>query len=188
MMEKEVYPTVTELLVAWRGGDPEALSQLMPLVYHELRRLARRQLGAGRPGQTLDATALVHEAFLRLVGAEVPWQDRAHFFAMAARLMRRILVDRHRAKSRLKRGGGCPPVPLDELDVAAPEPCDELLALDAAIGQLAELDARKAQAVELVFFGGLTYDQAADALQISRATLHRELRLAKAWLHDRLGP
>jgi RNA polymerase sigma factor (TIGR02999 family) len=180
-------PTVTELLVAWRAGDAEALPRLMPLVYEELRRLARRRMAAEPPGQTLTATALVHEAFLRLVEVEVPWQDRAHFLALAARLMRRILVDRGRARARLKRGAGHAAVSLDDVDVPAPEPDRELQALDAALDELATFDPRKAQVVDLVFFGGLTYDEAADALAISRATLHRDLRLAKAWLHEQVG-
>ncbi len=176
-------PSVTALLLAWHEGDGEALQQLMPLVYNELRRLAQHHLSRERPGQTLTATALVHEAFLRLVGIEATFKDRSHFLAVAARLMRRILIDRGRAKTRLKRGGGVTPEKLDDLELAAETPASELQALDDALEELATFDPRKAQAVDLVFFGGLTYDEAAEALSISRATLHRDLGLAKAWLH-----
>lgn len=176
-------PSVTALLRAWHEGDAEALHELMPLVYDELRRLAQHHVSRERPGQTLTATALVHEAFLRLVGAEATFKDRSHFLAVAARLMRRILIDRSRAKARIKRGGGLTPVQIEELELAAETPSSELQALDDALEELATFDSRKAQAVDLVFFGGLTYDEAAEALSISRATLHRDLGLAKAWLH-----
>lgn len=178
---------VTGLLQAWREGDADALSHLMPLVYRELRRLARHYMRSERPGQTLTATALVHEAFLRLVGAEVPWQDRAHFLAMASRLMRRILVDRSRARARLRRGGGQRDLALDDVDIAAPELSIEVQALDRALERLLEIDPRKAQVVDLLFFGGLSYEEAAAALSISRSTLHRDLELAKAWLHEQVG-
>ncbi|MEM9557849.1 MAG: sigma-70 family RNA polymerase sigma factor [Acidobacteriota bacterium] len=179
-------PSVTDLLLDWRAGEEGALELLMPRLYRELRRIAQAQIKDEQPGQTLSATDLVHEAYLRLVDADVSWNDRAHFLAVAARVMRRILVDRSRAKARVKRGGSARRVPLDEVHVARLEPATDLLALDRALRDLAELDDRKSQAVELVYFGGLTYDEVATVLEISRATVHRDLRLAKAWLHDRL--
>jgi len=185
-MEPVPPNSVTQLLCAWRAGDRAALDELMPLVYEELRRLARRHLRAEAPGNTLTPTALVHEAFLRLVDADIPWQDRVHFLAVGARVMRRVLVDRGRARHAKKRGAGAERV--DET-VAAPssgEPAVELLALDLALDDLMRIDERKAQAVELVYFGGLSYDEVAEALGVSRATAHRDLRLAKAWLHDRM--
>lgn len=178
--------TVTELLVAWRAGDAAALELLIPRVYDELRRIARSHLKAERAGQTLSATDLVHEAFLRLVDVDVAWNDRAHFLAVGARVMRRILVDRSRAKTRQKRPDPAHRVPLDAAQPADMTPSQELLELDRAIGDLAHVDERKAQVVELIFFGGLSYDEVAAALEISRATAHRDLSLAKAWLHDRI--
>lgn len=179
-------PSVTALLLQWRNGDEEALEQLMPRVYHELRRLAGSQLKGERLGQTLSVTDLVHEAFLKLVDVDVPWQDRAHFLAVGARMMRRILVDRSRARSRVKRGAGAERITLDETHLAGAQISIELLALDQAIDELSALDERKARAVELFYFGGLTYEELAEALQVSRATAHRDLRLARAWLLDRL--
>ena len=180
-------PSVTALLLEWRRGDPEALDRLIPLVYTELRRIAARQLRNERPDHTLAATALVHEAYGRLVNAEITWQDRAHFFAVAARTMRRVLVDHARAQQRAKRGAGAVRVTLDEhLAVSAGNP-DEILALDRALDALAEMDARKAEVVQLHFFGGLTYDQIAEALGISPATVDRDLRMAKAWLFRALS-
>lgn len=184
--DPSVDPSVTELLMQWRRGDEEALDRLMPRMYHELRRLAGCHLKGERPGQTLSVTDLVHEAFLRLVDVDVAWQDRAHFLAVGARLMRRILVDRSRAKSRLKRGARAERITLDEAQLAGAQVSIELLALDRAIEELSELDERKARSVELFYFGGLTYDEVAEALDVSRATAHRDLRLARAWLSDRL--
>ena len=184
--DASVRSSVTALLLQWRGGDEEALEQLMPRVYHELRRLAGSQLKGERPGQTLSVTDLVHEAFLKLVDVDVPWQDRAHFLAVGARMMRRILVDRSRARSRVKRGGGAERITLDEARLAGGEISIELLALDQAIDDLSGLDERKTRAVELFYFGGLTYEELAEALQVSRATAHRDLQLARAWLLDRL--
>ncbi|MDA8018325.1 MAG: sigma-70 family RNA polymerase sigma factor [Thermoanaerobaculia bacterium] len=180
--------TVTDLLLSWRGGDPAALELLIPKVYDELRRIARGKLVGERQGQTLSATDLVHEAFLRLVDVDVSWTDRVHFLAVGARVMRRILVDRCRAKARQKRGGRARHVSLDEVQPASLDPSAELLELDHGLQELAEFDDRKARAVELVYFGGLTYDELAEALGVSRATAHRDLRLGKAWLHARLGP
>ncbi len=178
---------VTRLLQQWRGGDHQALDQLMPIVYDELRRLAARCLQAERPGHTLPATALVHEAYLRLMDADIGWQDRAHFYAVAARVVRRILVEYARAHSRQKRGGGEIAVPLDEAVVVGPEASSTVLELDEALRRLAAIDERKSDIIQLLFFGGLTYDETATALSISPATVHRELKLAKAWLSRELA-
>jgi len=178
---------VTRLLQQWKGGDREALDQLMPIVYDELRRLAARSLRSERPGHTLRATALVHEAYLRLMDADIGWQDRAHFYAVAARVVRRILVEYARTHSRQKRGGGEEAIPLDEAVIVGPEAASTVLELDDALQRLAVLDPRKSEIVQLLFFGGLTYDETAAALDISPATVHRELKLAKAWLHRELA-
>ena len=179
---------VSRLLVAWRQGDPHALERLLPLVYDELRRLARSQMRGERPDHTLQTTALVHEAYLRLCGADVAWEGRVHFLAVAATVMRRVLVDHARARGRAKRGGGVTPVALDESLAGSPDRPDAIVALDEAIERLSALDERKARAVELHFFGGLTYDETAAALGVSPATVDRELRLAKAWLYHELRP
>jgi len=174
---------VTELLVAWSGGDSSALDRLVPLVHAELRRLARRQMRRERDGHTLQTTALVNEAYLRLVDlSRIRWQDRAHFFAMSARLMRRILVDHARSRQYVKRGGGAWRVTFDEALVASAEPAADLLALDEALQVLARVDARKSQVVELRYFGGLSVDETAEALHVSPETVMRDWRLAKAWL------
>jgi len=177
---------VTRLISAWRAGDQDALDRLVPLVYDELRALARHRLRAERGNHTLEATALVHEAYARLVGADLELVDRAHFFAVAARTMRRILVDHARGKAREKRGGAADVVTLSEDVVADDEPGEDLLALDEAIGRLAERSERKAKVVELHYFGGLTYPETAAALGISEATVDRDLRMAKAWLANEL--
>jgi RNA polymerase sigma factor (TIGR02999 family) len=170
------------VLSAIDQGDPHAAEQLLPLVYDELRRLAASQLAHETPGQTLDATSLVHEAYLRLVGQTEPraYKDKGHFFAAAAVAMRRILVDRARRKQTQKRGGGSRRQPLE--DVAAPEPDDELLALDEALDRLAVEDPQKARLVELRYFAGLTGDQAAAALGISPTTADRYWAYARSWL------
>jgi RNA polymerase sigma-70 factor (ECF subfamily) len=182
---------VTLLLRAWRDGDPEALERLIPLVYGELRGLADRRMAAEGAGHTLQATALVHEAYLRLAGGETPrWQDRAHFFAVASRLMRRLLVDHARARLAGKRGGGAPNLALAEglAVAAAPAPSpEELLALDDALSALAEISPRLARVVELRFFGGLTLRETATELGVSTATVIGEARLARAWLFRRLS-
>jgi len=178
---------VTRLLQQWRGGSHEALDELMPVVYDELRRLAKRCLYSERPGHTLRATALVHEAYIRLMNADVGWQDRAHFYAVAARVLRRILVEYARSHSRQKRGGGEEIVPLDEAVLVGPQAAAVVLDLDEALQRLAALDPRKSEIIQLLFFGGLTYDETAAALDISPATVHRELKLAKAWLHRELA-
>lgn len=181
--------TVTQLLAAWRAGDTGHLDRLLPLVYAELHQLAQRQMRSERPGHTLQATALVHEAFLRLSGADVPWQDRVHFFALAANTMRRVLVDHAKARRRGKRGGGAAHVPLEEALHVREASSDDVEALDEALERLAARDARKARVVELHYFAGLNYDEIAEALSISAATVDRDLRFAKAWLFaDLRGP
>jgi RNA polymerase sigma factor (TIGR02999 family) len=174
---------VSRLLVAWSNGDEEALEQLMPLVYEEMRRLAHRHLGRERAGHTLQTTALVHEAYLRLVDQkEVRWQNRAHFFAVAAQMMRRILVDYARARRFAKRGGGARHVSLDEAMVVSNECAADIVALDEALNALAEFDERKSRMVELRFFGGLSIEETAEALRVSPGTVMRDWTLAKAWL------
>jgi len=176
---------VTQMLLEWRSGNQEALDRLMPLVYDELRRLANRYMRSERPEHTLQATALVNEAYLRLVDMKVSWQDRAHFFAVAARLMRRLLVDHARANQRAKREGG-PKVSLDDALEVSSKPALDLVALDEALTRFATFDPRKAEIIELHFFGGLNNEEVAEALGISRATVQRDLRLAKAWLSHEL--
>jgi len=174
---------VTRLLLAWNEGDEGALEKLVPHVYQELRRLARRQMLRERPGHTLQTTALINEAYLRLVDLRnVQWQNRAHFFALCARLMRRILVDFARSRQYAKRGGGGQPVSLDESLVVSPVHSTDLVAVDDALKDLAKVDARKAQVVELRFFGGLTVEESAEVLEVSPETVRRDWRLAKAWL------
>lgn len=178
---------VTGLLLRWRAGDESALTELMPLVYNELRVLAGRFTQREHEGHTLQATALVHEAYLRLVGMDVQWEGRAHFLSLAARLMRRILVDHAREARRSKRGGAGTRVDMDIARVAAPMPDASIVELDDALARLAQLDGRKARAVEMHFFGGLSYDQLAEMLGVSPATVSRDLRLAKAWLRKELA-
>jgi RNA polymerase sigma factor (TIGR02999 family) len=173
---------VTRLLRAWGGGDKAALDELMPIVHGQLRRLAAKCLASERPDHTLRATALVNEAYLRLAGAESNFADRVHFFAVAARLLRHILVDHAKGHHRQKRGAGAAKLSLDDALQVGTTPPGNILELDEALGRLATHDQRKAELVELLFFGGLTYDEAAEALKISPATVHRELRMAKAWL------
>jgi RNA polymerase sigma factor (TIGR02999 family) len=174
---------VTRLLVDWRNGDQGALEQLIPLVHEELRRVARRHMAHERVGHTLQATALVNEAYVRLIDIrQVNWQDRAHFFAMSSRLMRRILVDFARSKGYQKRGGGAQKVSLDEALIVSAEPGADLVALDGALEALAVFDARKAHVVEMRFFGGLSVEETAEALKVSVDTVMRDWKLAKAWL------
>jgi len=177
---------VTQLLQQWGSGNKAALDELMPVVYEQLRKLAGRCLRAERPDHTLRATALVNEAYLRLVDADVAWQDRVHFFAVSARLLRRILVDHAKAHNRDKRGGGAEKISLDEAVLVGPQATGGILELDEALQRLATHDQRKSELIELLFFGGLTYDETAAALNISPATVHRELKMAKAWLHREL--
>ena len=177
---------VTRILSQIESGDPTAAEQLLPLIYDELRKLAAAKLAQEKPGQTLQATALVHEAYVRLVGSEAnrTYRDRSHFFASAATAMRRILVDSARAKRSEKRGGARERKPLE--DVAAPMPDDELLALHEALDQLAAEDPLKAQLVELRYFAGLTGDQAADVMGISPSTADRHWVFARAWLQTKV--
>lgn len=177
---------VTRLLHEWRGGNREALDALTPLVYEELRRLAARCLYSERPDHTLRATALVHEAYMRMMNANVEWQDRAHFYAVAARMVRRILVEYARANNREKRGGGAARIALDEAVLVSPEATGIVVELDEALERLAKRDQRKSDIVQLIYFGGLTHEETADALEISPATVRREMRLAKAWLYCEL--
>lgn len=177
---------VTQMLLDWRRGNHEALERLMPVVYDELRRLASHYMRRERPEHTLQPTALVNEAYIRLVDMKVSWQDRAHFFAVAARLMRRMLVDHARAHHRAKRDSGGPKISLDDALEVSAKPSSNLLALDEALTRMASFDPRMSEIVELHFFGGLGNDQVAEALGISRATVQRKLRLAKAWLNHEL--
>jgi RNA polymerase sigma factor (TIGR02999 family) len=177
----------TQILDAMAAGDPQAADRLLPLVYAELRRLAAGQLRREPAGQTLEPTALVHEAFLRLVGdAECRWDNRGHFFAAAAEAMRRILIDRARRKKRLKRGAGARRLELKDIDLAYEMPADELLALDEALEKLESQQPVKAQLIKLRFFAGLTMEQAAAVLGISRATADRYWQFARAWLYHEL--
>jgi len=177
--------SVTRLLQDWRSGDADALDQLTPLVYDDLRRIAARHLRSERSGHTLQATALVNEAYARLAEAEFSFQDRAHFFAIAARTMRRILTDYGRARTAKKRGGGDAAVTLHEEFVAASNTAS-ILDIDDALEKLAAIDERKSDILVLHFFGGMTYEETAAALDISAATVDRDLRLAKAWLANEL--
>lgn len=177
---------VTSLVNAWRQGEESALEALVPLVYDELRRLARRQMREEAGSHTLQATALVHEAFVRLADIDLEYKSRAHFHAMAARTMRRILVDHARRKNSEKRGGGIRNVTLEEGRIAAEQPPTAVLDLDRALDELAANDEQLAIAVELVFFGGLSYDEAADSMGVSRTRFAEDLRMGKAWLQTRL--
>jgi len=175
---------VTQLLHSARSGDHDAVERLAPLVYDELRRVARGVFRRERAGHTLQPTVLVHEVFMKLVDeSEVNWQSRAHFMAIAARAMRRVLVDHSRAQNAEKRGGGNEIVPLDEAVVYTQESSPEILLLDRALNDLAKLDPRQARIVELRFFGGLTGEEIAEAVGVSTATVTRELRIAQAWLY-----
>jgi len=178
---------VTRILHALERGDERAADRLLAAVYEELRRLASARMRQERPGQTLQATALVHEAYLRLLGDEgADWQNRSHFFAAAAEAMRRILVEKARRKGRLKHGGGRRRVDLDAIDVAVHPPSIDLLALDEALGKLAATEPAKAELVKLRYFTGLTIEQAAEMLGISRATADRHWAFARAWLFDEI--
>lgn len=173
----------TALLQAWGRGDRKALDELIPLVQNELRKLARRQMDRERPGHTLQATALVNEVFIRLIdGKQVQWRNRAHFFAIAARLMRRVLVDSARARHYQKRGGGAAMLSLEEGLTISPERGREIIALDDALTALAKVDPRKSQVVELRYFGGLSVEETAETLQVSADTITRDWRLARGWL------
>ena len=177
----------TRILRDLSGGNREALNQLMPIVYRELRRLAKHYLRNERPDHTLQATALVHEAFLRLIDqTNVQWQDRAHFIGISSHLMREILINHAVARKRLKRGGGQYKVSVEEAGAWLSEPEVDLIVLNDALNELAAIDPRQSQIVELRFFGGLSVEETAEALTLSTATVKREWRLAKAWLHSRI--
>jgi RNA polymerase sigma factor (TIGR02999 family) len=179
---------VTGLLVAWSEGAEDALDDLLPLVYGELRRLASRALRGEGAGHTLQTTALVHEAYVRLVGADVDWEGSRHFMRIAARAMRRVLVDHARKRKSQKRGAGVAPIDLDSLEGVLPgegRP-EDVLELDEALERLIALEERKGRAVELHYFGGLSYEEIAEALDVSPATVHRDLRMARAWLYKEL--
>ena len=174
---------VTQLLLAWSQGEPAALEKLIPVVHAELSRLAHHYMAGERTGHTLQTTALVNEAYLRLVdSSQVRWQSRAHFMAVSAQLMRRILVDFARSRNYLKRGAGAQQVSLDEAMLISEAPDLDVVELDRALGALAAVDSRKSQVVELRFFGGLTEEEAAEVLKVSPETVRRDLRLAKTWL------
>jgi RNA polymerase sigma factor (TIGR02999 family) len=181
---------VTIILAAIEQGDQHAAEQLLPLVYDALRRLAAEKMIQERPGQTLQATALVHEAYLRLVDVEKAqhWNSRGHFFAAAAEAMRRILVEQARRKRRLKRGGGLQPIDVADVELAIEEPSDDVVALDEALNKLAEKHPDKAAVVNLRYFGGLTIRETADALGISTSTADRYWTYARAWLYSELAP
>jgi len=179
---------VTQLLQAWSEGDQGALDQLMPLVYDDLHRLAQHYMAQERPDHTLQATALVHEAYLRLLGSAHPsWQDRAHFFAVCARMMRRILVDWARSRQTMKRRSDLPSLYLEEGLAGVGRPGTDLVAVDDALTALAALDLRKSQIVELRFFGGLSAKEAAEVLKVSEETALRDWKLAKSWLRRELS-
>jgi len=178
---------VTQLLEHWSHGDDAALAELTPLVYEELRRLAHHHMGRERPNHTLQTTALVNEAYLRLADQTNPsWQNRAHFFALAARAMRQILVNYAKSYRAQKRGGGALKVELDEVALISPEQTTEILDLNDALERLATLDSRKAQVVELKYFGGLKHDEIAEVLKISTVTVRRDWEFAKVWLYTEL--
>jgi RNA polymerase sigma factor (TIGR02999 family) len=175
-------PSITRLLVDWRRGNERALDALLPRVYDELRQLAARHMASERPDHTLQATALVHEAYARLVDADIPWEDRAHFFAVASGTMRRVLVDHARARSAEKRGGASVGVTLHEGLLADEAPADQFLQLDRALDRLASFDSRKAKVLELRYFAGLNATEIGSVLDVGVATVQRDLRAARAWL------
>ena len=181
-------PSVTRLLALWSRGEASALEELLPIVYAELRRIARREVGRGRHDHTLQPTALIHELYLRLVNQRsASWENRAQFFAVSAQLMRRILVDHARAHAAAKRGGSSPHLSLSAAGDVGVEPAVEVLAVDRALTRLAKLDADQARIVELRYFSGLTVEETAHVLGTSPRTVKREWRLAKAWLYEQLS-
>jgi RNA polymerase sigma-70 factor, ECF subfamily len=179
---------LTELLIAWGNGSQDALEQLFPLVYEELRRLAHRYMRRERPGHSLQTTAVVHEAYLRLIDQKhVQWQNRAHFFAIAAQMMRRILITHAQSHAYAKRGGGALKVSLDETAILSKERAGELIALDEALNSLSAIDPRRSQVVELRFFGGLSNEEIAEVMKISPNTVTRDWNVAKAWLYREMS-
>lgn len=179
---------VTQLLRQWKEGDDRAFDELLPMVYEELKRIASRQLRGESSGHTLHTTALVHEAYVKLAGADVQWENSGHFMRIAARAMRRVLVDHARRRKSQKRGAGAIAIGLDTLEDVLPDDVrpDDLLDLDEALERLLALEERKGRIVELHYFGGLSYEEVAEALEISPATVHRDLRMARAWLFKEL--
>jgi RNA polymerase sigma-70 factor, ECF subfamily len=187
LMSESAPNEITQQLIAWSKGDETALEQLIPAVYQELRRMADRCLRGENAGHSLQPTALVHEAYLRLIDqTKVEWHNRAHFFGVAAQMMRRILIDHAKAKHRAKRGGGAQRLSLDETANYTHERAAELVALDDALKELSEIDERKSRIVELRYFGGLTVEETAQVLSISDKTVMRDWNLAKAWLYQQL--
>lgn len=186
-MQPNSSDNVTVLLHACRAGQRDAYDQLIALVYPKLCSLAARCMGGRNPDDTLNATSLVHEAYLKIAGAELAWEDRVHFFAVSARVMRQILVDHARTNGRQKRGGSSPKVSIEDAIVISPAPEERLLDIDEALQNLAAIDKRKADLVELLYFGGLSQAEAAAALHVSEATVHRDMRMAKAWLYRALN-
>lgn len=179
---------VTQLLIACSDGNPDAFNQLFPLVYEELRRLAHHYMTQERPGHTLQTTAVVHEAYLRLIDQKhVQWHNRAHFFAIASQMMRRILITHAQSHAYAKRGGGALKVSLDEAAILSPERATELIALDEALKSLTAIDSRRSQVVELRFFGGLDNEEIAEVLKISPNTVTRDWNVAKAWLYREMN-
>jgi RNA polymerase sigma factor (TIGR02999 family) len=178
--------TVTQILARWRGGDSEALETLIPHVYDHLHRMARRSLSKERQGHTLSPTALVHEAYLKLLGADAPLVDRAHFYAVASRIMRQVLVDHAKARKAEKRGGGIHLKPIEEADRVTARQDETLIELDEALTRLRAINSRPAEAIELFYFGGMSYVEMATALNVSESTVDRDLKFAKAWLFREL--
>ncbi|MGA3345008.1 MAG: sigma-70 family RNA polymerase sigma factor [Terracidiphilus sp.] len=186
VLQDKQQTNVTQLLRAWRSGDAQALDQLMPLVYEQLRSMASQYMRGERTDHTLRATALVHEAYLKLLSSNMELQDRAHFLAIAAISMRRVLVDHAKANRRAKRGGGAEKVPWEDALVLSKPADAEILDLDAALIRLSQQDPRKGRLIELTYFGGLSCEEAAALLEVSTATINRDLKLAKAWLRREL--
>ena len=180
-------PNVTELLLAWQAGDHAALDKLLPAIQPELRRIARRHMAGERRGHVLQPTALVNEAYLRLASKDIQWQGRAHFFAVAAQVMRHVLVDDARERARAKRGGGAFRISLSDAENLAKPRQADVVALDDALNALEKFDRRKSQVIELKFFGGLSLQETADVLHVSVGTVRRDWSLARAWLYRELG-
>jgi len=178
---------ITGLLASARLGDRQASERVFPIVYKELRRLAAHHMGREATGHSLQPTALVHEAYIRLIQSKVDWRDRAHFFAIASRIMRNVLVDEARARLAAKRGAGAGRIALDDLQIAAPNRYADILAIDQALTRLSELNERQARVVEMTFFGGLKEEETAETLGISVRTVHRDWATARAWLHAQLS-
>lgn len=186
MTQAQNPQNITQLLAEWRDGNQSALDELYPLVYDELHRLARRYMSRERKGHTLQTTALINEAYVRLVGQKVNWANRSHFFAISAQIMRRILIDHARRHAYAKRGGGAQQVSLEEAATVTPDQSAELIRLDEALTSLAEMDPRRSQVVELRYFGGLNNEEIAGVLNVSENTVTRDWNMARAWLYQQL--